>query len=206
MTTKRPPKQALLKGREVRTFSTTLEARDDGGLQFVLEGYASLTETPYDMGSYQETIKRGAFGKTLSERPDVQLLINHEGLPIARTTIPWGQPGGLQLEEDSRGLHFTAQLDREDPDAATLMRKVGTGLMDSCSFGFVVTRQSWNSDRSQRFLEEVSLNRGDVSVVNQGASPTTFVTARAAAARKGRTPLSIFQARARALNLKAGGR
>ena len=43
------------------------------------------------MGGYTETIARGAFTKTLSERPDVQLLINHEGLPLARTTIPPGQ-------------------------------------------------------------------------------------------------------------------
>jgi len=206
MTTKRPPKQALLKGREVRTFSAQLEARDDGGLQFVLDGYASLTETPYDMGgAYEETIKRGAFQKTLSERPDVQLLVNHQNLPIARSTIPYGQPGSLQLSEDSSGLHFTAQLDRHDPDAQIIMRKIGNGLMDQMSFGFTVTRQSWNSDRSRRSIEEVSLNRGDISVVNQGASPTTFVSARSVGSRN-RVPLSLFRARARALNLKAGGR
>ena len=196
------PRSELLRGREVRSFATTLEARDDGGLQFILSGYASVVEVPYDMGAYTETIRAGAFRKTLSERPDVQLLVNHQNMPIGRTTIPWGQPGSLQLTEDSQGLHVLAQLDRNDPDAQTVMRKVGTGLMDQMSFGFTVTRQSWSDDRSKRFIEEVNLNRGDVSVVNLGASPTTSVVARAAGRQ--RPNRAYYEAVATALKLKSG--
>jgi len=201
MTTIQKPRIAMVGGREVRTFATKLEARDVAGLEFKVEGYASVTESPYDMGGYTEVIARGAFDKTLSMRPDVQLLANHEGLPLARTTVPPGQPGHLQLSEDSRGLHFAAQLDRDDPDAQTLMRKIGAGLMDQASFAFRVIRQDWNDSRTKRTIEEVSLDRGDVSVVNFGASAATSVDARSR--RSGSShPLSLYQAKARALRLR----
>ena len=170
-------------------------------MQFVLSGYASMTGVGYDMGTYTEVIQPGAFRTTLSSGADVQLLLNHAGLPLARSTVPMGQVGSLQLSEDSQGLHFIAQLDRDDPDAQAVMRRVSTGLMDQCSFGFTVTRQSWSDDRSKRFIEEVNLNRGDVSVVNQGASPTTSVTARAAGRQ--RPNLAYYQAVATSLRLKA---
>ena len=130
------------------------------------------------MGGYTETIARGAFRKSLAGQPDVMLLVNHDGFPLARTTLPAGMPGHLSLTEDVRGLYFDAQLDRGDPDAQALMRKVGSGLMDQCSFAFRVIKQDWSDDRSQRTIHEVSLDRGDVSVVNYGASPMTSVDAR----------------------------
>ena len=169
----RKQRAELLRGREVRRMtSSTLECRNaDGGLS--LRGYASTTAQPYDMGWYNETIARGAFAKTLSEAPDVQLLINHEGLPLARTTN-----GTLDLREDAQGLYFEARLDGDDPDAAKVVRKIEAGLMDQCSFAFRVTRQTWDDDYENRSIDEVSLDRGDVSVVNYGANPNTSVSLR----------------------------
>ena len=192
--------------REVRTFSTKLEARDNGAVEFKVEGYASVVDSQYDMGGYTETIARGAFDKSLASRPDLQLLVNHEGLPLARTTVPPGQPGHLSLGSDYRGLHFAAQLDRDDPDAVTLMRKIGSGLMDQCSFAFRVIRQDWSDDRSQRTIQEVSLDRGDVSVVNYGASPATSVDARSRARYSPAVAkeLTMYQARLRAHQLRGG--
>ena len=72
-----------------RSFGTErFELRaDDGAIKF--SGYASLTDTPYPVSFYTETIARGAFKRTLNSSPDVQLLINHgeggSGMPIART-------------------------------------------------------------------------------------------------------------------------
>lgn len=186
--------------REVRTFRTKLTTRDGVGPAFTVSGYASLVSTPYSMGDYDEQIARGAFTSTLRNRPDVQLLVNHEGLPLARTTIAPGQPGHLSLTEDSRGLRFDAQLDRDDPDARLVHRKISSGLMDQCSFAFRTVSQEWNADRSVRTIQEVNLDRGDVSIVNYGASPTTSVDARALG-RRSKGNLSLYQARARTRQL-----
>jgi HK97 family phage prohead protease len=190
----------MIGGIEHRTFATQLSTRDINGMEGVVEGYASMTECPYDMGSYTESIARGAFTSTLSKNPDVQLLINHEGLPLARTTLAPGHPGHLALSEDGNGLHFRALLDKSDPDAATLLRKIGSGLLDQCSFAFRTVGQTWSADRSEREINEVSLDRGDVSVVNFGANPNTPVAARSRS-RRGKGNLSLYQARARTRHL-----
>jgi DnaJ-class molecular chaperone len=41
------------------------------------------------------------------------------------------------------------------------------------SFAFRVLRQEWNEDYTRRWINEVSLDKGDVSLVNYGANPTT---------------------------------
>jgi HK97 family phage prohead protease len=121
---------------------------------------------------FKETIAPGAFRKTLTETPDVRLLINHEGLPLARS-----KNGTLKLIEDERGLYFDAQL-ADTTEARDLYKLVERGDVDQMSFAFRVIRQKWNEDRSQRVLTEVSLSDGDVSVVTYPAYPTTSVEAR----------------------------
>ena len=170
----RKSKADLLSGREVRRMPTSeMECRTADG-QITFRGLASSTDSPYDMGWYTETITRGAFDTTLSGRPDVQLLVNHEGLPLARSTN-----GSLQLIATERGLEFEATADPSDPDAARVAAKVESGLMDQCSFAFRVMKQTWDEDYTQRDITEVSLDRGDVSIVNYGANPNTSVTLRA---------------------------
>lgn len=162
-----------LRGSERRTFSLNdceLREADDGTLH--LSGYASVTGVPYEMGWYDEEIRSGGFKKTLGENPDVQLLVNHAGLPLGRT----GR--NMTLTEDATGLRVEADLDAGDPDVQSLARKMQAGLVDQMSFAFRVIRQEWNEDYSHRTITECDINRGDVSVVNQGASPTTSVSIR----------------------------
>jgi len=170
--THRIAKAELMAGRrEVRRNGTTEVRAEDGTLTF--HGLASRTESPYDMGWYTETVRAGAFTKTLSENPDVVALVNHEGIPFAAT-----RNGSLTLEQTADGLEFTATADEMDPDAARIAAKVASGLLSECSFAFRVMRQDWNEDRDQRVLREIDLNRGDVSVVTFGANPSTGVTLR----------------------------
>ncbi|MHB1845334.1 MAG: HK97 family phage prohead protease [Deltaproteobacteria bacterium] len=137
------------------------------------DGYASVTESAYDLGWYSETIARGAFEKTLRERPDVVLNLQHgsagSGLPIARTTS-----GTLRLSEDNHGLRAEADLDPEDADVQLASRKLARGDLDGqMSFAFQVVRDEWTKDYSKRTIREVSLHQGDVSIVVAGANPAT---------------------------------
>lgn len=148
-----------------------LRSADDGKLH--VTGYASVFDRPYDVGFYQETIKRGAFTQTLNNGARVQLLLNHGGLPLAST-----DNGTLKLSQDSIGLRYDAELDPDDPDSASAARKVRSGLLNESSFAFMPVRQDWNDDYTQRSLSEVSIDKGDVSIVNFGASEHTSVSAR----------------------------
>ena len=164
-----------MKKIERRTFTVSdVETRtaDDGTLR--LSGYGAVFNESSVPLPFKETIAPGAFRKTLSETPDVRLLVNHEGLPLART-----KNGTLTLSEDAKGLHFEAIL-ADTQEARDIHALITRGDLDQCSFAFRVIRQSWNEDRSQRTLTEVSLADGDVSIVTYPAYPTTTVEARQA--------------------------
>lgn len=156
---------------------------DDNLVDFY--GHASVTNTAYEMyggpdkGGWNETVDSGAFKKTLSEKPDVAFLVNHGGLTLART-----KAGTLQLAEDKIGLEVRAQMDRRVSvvnDIAVLMDQRN---LDEMSFAFRVVKQAWlDADGEEvpwwdmagidRHIREVSLQKGDVSVVNYGANPYT---------------------------------
>ena len=157
---------------EFRSFNVAPIELREGSDTLTLEGYASVFDTPYEVGGFQETVKRGAFSKTLQERSiATKLLINHEGLPLASA-----KSGTLQLSEDDRGLMVRAELDPSDPDVQSLVPKMRRGDLDEMSFGFRTIKDSWNEDMSQRSLEEVRLY--DVSVVTYPANPATSVVLR----------------------------
>lgn len=162
----------MAKKIERRTYSVRdVEARaDDSGMR--LAGYAAVFNDASVPLPFKESIAPGAFRKTLSETPDVRMLINHEGLPVART-----KNGTLKLEEDDRGLRFEADL-ADTQEGRDIYELVKRGDVDQMSFAFRVIRQKWNDDRSRRVLTEVSLADGDVSVVTYPAYPTTTVEAR----------------------------
>lgn len=168
---------------ERRVFGVKLEVRKQADGKATLHGYASVTETPYDMydayGTYSEVITRGAFAKTLSESPKVQLLVNHAGMSLSATTS-----GNLKLAEDETGLDFEAIVNTARNDARDLVLAVEDGDIDECSFAFRVVRQMWSPDYEERRIDEVNLNRGDVSVVNLGANPATSVALRTADAMR----------------------
>lgn len=169
-------------GQLRRAFPVTLEVRAKKGATGVstIEGYASVTESPYEMwdmfGPYSEVLRVGAFAKTLAETPQVQLLLNHSGLSMAYT-----QAGTLRLSEDSTGLHMEADVNTKRSDVSDMLLALEEGSVDEMSFAFRVTRQMWSPDYDQRDIIEVDLHRGDVSVVNFGANPATSVGAMRAA-------------------------
>ena len=178
-------------GVQVRTTGEIRAEKTDGG-GMILKGYASVTETPYDMwdfaGQYREIIANGAFERTLAQNPDVVLLVNHAGLPLASTRGPDGTSvaATLGLGEDSRGLAFEARLGPE-ADAADVWSKVDRGVVRECSFAFRMAADGWewrfdddNHDNDTLTITECNLNRGDVSVVTYGANPATSVQVRMA--------------------------
>ena len=169
-------------GTERRVFAAQLEVREkpdgNGGTRFELEGYASAYDSPYRMfdmfGEYEEVVRAGAGAKTLSENPDVVLVFNHAGMPMART-----KAGNLELSEDEHGLHMRApELNGDLSVVRDVVTGVRDGVLDEMSFAFRVTRQEWSPDWMQRDITEYSLHRGDVSVVTYGANPATSVALR----------------------------
>jgi HK97 family phage prohead protease len=160
---------------ERRSFSTDgaeIRSTADGGLRF--SGYASTTETPYTVGGFEETFAKGAFKRCLNSEPDVCFLVNHEGLPLARTTS-----GTLTLTEDSRGLKVDADLDPSDPDVQAILPKMKRGDLTEMSFAFKATDDEWSDRDTKRLVRSATIHKGDVSVVTRGANGATYGSIRA---------------------------
>lgn len=163
--------------REDRSIAVAdFEVRDDdGGVSF--EGTASSVDAPYMVrdvfGEFEETIVRGAFNRTLKQKADVRLLVNHEGVPIART-----KSKTLNLVADPHLRASAPNLDPSNPTVQELRSALGRQDIDQMSIGFRVKDQEWNDDYTVRTIREVELF--DVSIVTYPANPATSAALRSA--------------------------
>jgi HK97 family phage prohead protease len=154
--------------RSVAYTNLELRAEEDGN---TLVGYAAVFDSPSEPMPYTEFVRRGAFAKTLTDGADVRLLIDHEGVPLART-----KSGTLALEEDERGLRVEAELDPANPDAMRVLSAMRRGDLSQMSFAFKTIKDAYNEDRSVRELKEVKLF--DVSIVTFPAYEDTVAELR----------------------------
>lgn len=155
--------------RTVAYSNLEFRALEDGGNTIV--GYAAVWDSPSEPMPFIEYVKRGAFTKTLKDGADVRLLIDHTGVPLART-----KSGTLALEEDERGLRVEAELDPMNPDAARIMSAMKRGDLSQMSFAFRTIKDSWSDNGETRELREVQLF--DVSVVTFPAYEETVAELR----------------------------
>ena len=122
---------------------------DDG--KNVVVGYGAVFNSESnDLGGFVEYIADGAFDGRLED--DVRFLINHDGLPLARTTN-----NTLRLSVDERGLKYEADM----PDttlANDLMTLLRNGTISQSSFAFTVEEDSWENvdGRNIRTINKVS--------------------------------------------------
>lgn len=142
-----------------------------------VEGYASVYDVGYEMwdffGPYTEFVDRGAADETLAGSPDVVFLVNHKGLSMART-----KSKTLELGSDSTGLSDVAWLNPERTDVKDLILAIDDGTVTEQSFAFMITEGWWSQDFTEFRIKSFNIDRGDVSAVNYGASPTTSIAAR----------------------------
>lgn len=122
-----------------------------------LEGYAATFGTEARIGGrFTETIRAGAFSRSLASGGDVLALVDHyPGRVLART-----RSGTLRLSEDNRGLAFAMDLP-ETTDGRDVLALAERGDLGGMSFGFRALDEAWSGDR--RELRTVELH--EVSVV-----------------------------------------
>lgn len=131
-------------------FGVETRAEDD---KRTLTGYAAVFNQDADIGGWWiERISPGAFSPSLNG--DVRALVDHDpGRVIGRT-----KSGTLRLSEDSRGLKV--EIDVPDTsDGNDLWALVERQDISGMSFGFRVTKQSWDEtgEIPIRTIEEVEL-------------------------------------------------
>lgn len=144
------------------------DGTDELGPLFV--GVAANVEQPYEMrdrfGEFQETMAEGVFTRSLKQKDDVHLLVNHEGVPLARL-----KSGTLKLTETPH-LQVEARLDGNNPRVQEVRSAMSRGDMDQMSIGFRALRQEWSKDYSTRRVIEARLF--DVTITPRGVNSQTI--------------------------------
>lgn len=123
-----------------------------------LEGYAALYGVEARIGGVRETIRRGAFTRSIKSGRDVLALVDHDASRVLART----RSGTLRLAEDTRGLAF----DLDVPETAAgrdVLALAARGDLGGMSFGFTVPRGGETRDGEVRALEAVTLH--EISVV-----------------------------------------
>lgn len=182
--------------REVRGGIPAEIRADSDGVK--VSGYAAVFNERADIaGMFVEVIAPGAFREAIG-RDDVVFLINHSGLPLART-----RSKTLKLKEDGKGLYMETVLDGEDPDVRSIVGKMKRGDLDKMSFAFRATKQEWDdtTEPPTRTIREVELY--DVSVVTSPAYDGTSIALRSLEDARKEQKRKNFSAAATRLRMKA---
>ena len=153
-----------MKNKEIRTIDVQdLELRMDGDNPVVVGYGAVFNSMSNDLGGFREYIGSEAFEGRLED--DVRFLINHDGMPLARTTN-----GTLRLSVDERGLKYEAKLNPNVSTSRDLMELLKDGTINQSSFAFIVEDDSWEmkDGMNVRTINKVS-RLYDVSAVTYPA-------------------------------------
>lgn len=137
--------------------------------KMVLEGYAARFDEVTDLGYFNERIARGAFDDVLTD--DVRFLLNHKGMPLARTSN-----GTLTMEVREEGLWTRATLN-DTQQSRDVYEAVKRGDIDQMSFAFTIAEDNHDTEKNLRTVTKVK-RMYDVSAVSFGAYPTTTIAAR----------------------------
>lgn len=155
------------------------------GKQYVhTSGYFTRYERAYPMwdkfGEYSEMTMRGSGTKTLAAKPDVNFLINHVGMGLARSKARPGMEPTLLLSEDRDGGNHEAWLNPDRSEVKDLVLAFDDDIVTEMSYAFVIPEGGglWDDDFAVFQILAYDLDRGDVSAVNFGANPFTDIAAR----------------------------
>jgi len=138
---------------ERRITDAKIEVRNNADGTVGLRGYAAV----FDSVAHGEVVRRSAFTRSISQRDNARLLVNHDGVPLASV-----KAGTMTLSTDDRGLLVDApNLDPKNPTVQELVSAMNRGDIDQMSFAFTASDDPVVS--GVRELREVKLY--DVSVV-----------------------------------------
>lgn len=182
--------------REVRGGIPAEIRSDTNGVK--VSGYAAVFNEAADIaGMFREVFAPGAFRSAIA-KDDVVFLVNHSGLPLART-----RSGTLKLSEDASGLKIDTVLDSEDPDVRSITGKMKRGDLDKMSIAFRAVKQTWDDtqDPPLRTIQEAELM--DVSIVTSPAYDGTSIALRSLDDARKEQKRKNFSAAALRLRMKA---
>lgn len=171
---------------EVRT-AVELRATSAGRL----EGYAAVFGTPsQDLGGFTESVRPGAFARSLASPAGILALYDHD----TRSILGRVGAGTLRLAEDSRGLHFEVDLPKTSigSDLSVLVQR---GDVAGASFAFTTPAggDHWSLRGGDPHRELLDVDLHEITVTANPAYLDTEVAKRSLFSYRLPTRLQLAQ-------------
>ncbi|EIG56231.1 phage prohead protease, HK97 family [Bradyrhizobium sp. WSM1253] len=146
-------------------------------------------------GEFRERIAAGAFTRTLKEKPDVVMLLDHDsGRVLGRTAA-----STLSVREDRVGLYFSLTVDPTTPEGRTALGTVSRQDVGGCSFGFRVRAEEWEDGGDRLPLRTITdLDLFELTLTAFPAYPTTTAAMRSTAETNSQAARRRIEAKQRA--------
>ena len=149
----------MAKKLETKEFAFVLTKMDEEA--GTCKGYASVWEV---VDSYGDSVKRGAFKKTLKDNRSFPLLWSHN------VSEPIGVLGG---EEDDHGLAIEGKINLDVQRGREVRALMRQGAVNGLSIGYQTVKEDVNRETGTRVLKEIKL--WEVSVCVFQACPGAVV-------------------------------
>lgn len=169
--------RAVPLGREVRHWPVgELEVREEKGTgEITIEGAPIVYGKPYTvrdhLGEFEERMHPGCATQLLKRGVDCRLLLNHEGMPMARTTS-----GTLDLWDTPEKMRFKAKLDARQQLATDFAIAIERRDISQMSVGMIVGSDKWGQSGGTETRDVYGLeDLLDVSGVTYPCSPSTNI-------------------------------
>jgi HK97 family phage prohead protease len=160
---------------EARSWGLEYEYRSNPDGTLTIEGYAAVFDQPAPIvdwrGRYTETLHRGAFAKSVSERRP-HLLVEHGRHPLFGN-VPVGAL--RKAGEDDHGLHIRGSMFRNWLTQPYIDAVQG-GAVRGMSIEMIVLQDEWTDSRSRRAVREAMVP--EVSIVLDPAYTGTELSIR----------------------------
>jgi HK97 family phage prohead protease len=139
---------AVARENLTRSVPFDLVRADEEGDGLTLEGYGAVFDTPTRIdsweGTFDESISRGAFKKSLRERTP-RMQFDHGRHPLIGS-LPIGRYD--VAEEDTRGLHVVGRI-TDNWLMQPVRDAIAEGSVDGMSFRFSVVREEWRDKKGE---------------------------------------------------------
>jgi HK97 family phage prohead protease len=139
-----------------------LEVREASGAPAQMCGYAAVFNMPADLGYFIETVKPGAFTRSIAQ-DDIRALFNHDpNLVLGRNKA---QPTPtLALREDPQGLYMMITPAARSYEL-DLMQSMRRGDVSQASISFIVKSRTLREDGDELYRDINEVQLFDVSPV-----------------------------------------
>lgn len=154
-------------------FDPEIRAETDDGI-INITGYGAVFNKWYPVYDFQERVAPSAFNKTLRDNPDIRGMFNHDPNYLLGRT----ESGTMTVETDRKGMRYAIKADAQDPNSASVARKIERGDVDGSSMMFFVIKDEWQTKTENGIETPTKRTITELQLIETGpvvlpASPTT---------------------------------